>query len=108
MIKQERSLVKRYGCVFTCLTMRAVHIEIVNSLTADLFINALRRFTARGDKPICIFTDNGTNFVSVSRILRESLKESYKSKIDCYCCKQNISGFLYLPALATWVEPGNV
>ena len=35
IIKQGRSLVKRYGCVFTCLTMRAVNIKIANSLTAD-------------------------------------------------------------------------
>ena len=47
MIKQGRSLVKRYGCVFACLTMRAVHIKIANFLTADSFITALRRFTAR-------------------------------------------------------------
>ena len=27
-VKLGRSIVKRYGCVFTCLTMRAIHIEI--------------------------------------------------------------------------------
>ena len=90
MIKQGRSLVKRYGCVFTCLTMRAVHIEIANSLTTDLFINALRRFTACRGKLNSIFSDNGTNFVGAARILRESLEELNKSKIDRYCCQQNI------------------
>lgn len=43
-VKQRRSHVKRYGGLFQCLTLRAVHIEILHSMTADSMINALRRF----------------------------------------------------------------
>ena len=46
-VKQGRSHVKRYGCLFTCLTMRALHIEILHSLSADSTINAIRRFIHR-------------------------------------------------------------
>ena len=75
LIEQKRSLVKSYGCLFTCLSMRAVHIEIANSLTADSFINTLRRFIARRGKPDHIYSDNGSNFVGANRIMCESLDE---------------------------------
>ena len=34
-VKQTRALVKRYGCVFTCMTARAMYIEVSHSLTTD-------------------------------------------------------------------------
>lgn len=44
MVNYKRSQVKRYGCVYTCLTTRAVHIEKVENLDTDSFLNSFRRF----------------------------------------------------------------
>ena len=43
-VKQGRSRVKRWGCLFTCSNVRAIHVEVAHSLNTDSMINALRRF----------------------------------------------------------------
>ena len=70
-IKRGRCLEKRYGVLFTCLTIRAVHVEIAHSLDSSSFINALRRFIARRGVPQEIRSDNGTNFTSADKELRQ-------------------------------------
>lgn len=81
MVKQGRSLVKRYGCVFTCLTVRAVHLEVANSLDTDSFINALRRFVCRRGPPEIIRSDNGSNFVGAERELSKAVKGLNQAQI---------------------------
>ncbi|KAJ8041442.1 hypothetical protein HOLleu_12255 [Holothuria leucospilota] len=57
-VKLNRSEVKRYGCMFTCLVTRALHIEKLNSLDTEAFINGLRRFISRRGCPEKIFSDH--------------------------------------------------
>ena len=63
-VKSGRKEMKRYGCLFTCMTTRAVHIEIAHSLDTDSFICALQRFVSRRGRPEKIFSDNRTNLTS--------------------------------------------
>ncbi|GFY15434.1 integrase catalytic domain-containing protein [Trichonephila clavipes] len=48
--------------LFTCTVYRALHLELVNALSSDAFLLALRRFIARRGRPRIIYCDNGTNF----------------------------------------------
>ena len=75
MVRQGRSLVKRYGCLFTCLTMRAVHIEIAHSLDAESFLCAFSRFIARRGQPKEVYSDNGTNFTATQSVLKEEFEK---------------------------------
>ena len=45
-IKDSRKELKRYGVLFTCLSLRAIHLETAKSLETDSFINNLRCFPA--------------------------------------------------------------
>ena len=74
VVKRGRSQLKRYGCLFTCLTMRAIHVENLDSLKADSFINAFVRFCARTGVPEKVRSDNGTNFVAGEKELREAMQ----------------------------------
>ncbi|XP_033100193.1 uncharacterized protein LOC117103697 [Anneissia japonica] len=84
-VKQGRSRVKRYGCIFTCLVSRAVHLELAKGLDADSFINALRRFLARRGQPERIYSDNGTNFHGGERDLAEAIKSFNNNQIETFC-----------------------
>lgn len=71
-VKRGRAIVKRYGLIFTCLAIRAIHLEVLSSLDTDSFINGLRTFIARLGQVLEIRSDNGTNFVGAERELREA------------------------------------
>ncbi|GBP57375.1 hypothetical protein EVAR_27406_1 [Eumeta japonica] len=65
---------KRYGTIFTCLTTRAVHVELTASLSASSFILALRQIFSRRGRPARIWSDNGTNFRDADSELRAAYK----------------------------------
>ena len=81
LVAQGRSTVKRYGCIFTCLSVRAIHLEVLPSLHTDAFINGLRRFCARRGQPVTIRSDRGTNLVGAQSELLKEVKRLDKSKI---------------------------
>ena len=67
---------KLYICLFTCVATRAVHLQLINSLSAEAFVLCLRRFVAKCSLPSKLLSDNGTNFVAVSKFLVELQDEA--------------------------------
>ncbi|XP_075163344.1 uncharacterized protein LOC142235979 [Haematobia irritans] len=71
---------KRWGVLFTCLIVRALHLEIAHSLDNSSCIMCIRNFMARRGMPKEIYTDNGTNFKSASKVLATEINYNMMSK----------------------------
>jgi hypothetical protein len=90
MVKRGRSLQKRYGCLFTCMTVRAVHLEVSFTLDTDSFIHCLHRFMSRRGCPKRIFCDNGTNFVGAEGQLKDLLGRLDQGRIQAVLVPKGI------------------
>ncbi|XP_072400337.1 uncharacterized protein [Diabrotica undecimpunctata] len=64
---------KAYIAVFVCLVTKAVHIELVSSLSTEAFLLTVKRFISRRGIPKTIYSDNASNFLGA----RNQLKELY-------------------------------
>ena len=89
-IKREKSLVKRYGVLFTCMTIRAIHLEIAYSLDTDSFLHATRRFIARRGPPEVVRSDNGGNFLIGEKELRDAVAAWNQQKIHQFLVQLNV------------------
>ena len=99
-VKRGRADVKRYGCIFSCFTSRAVHIEVAHSLSTHSFLQALDRFIARRGEPREIWSDNGTNFVGASQELKKTIREWNQSQINEHLIKREID-WHFIPPTAS-------
>lgn len=71
--------VKAYISVFVCLVTRAIHLELVSTLTTDAFLATLTRFMSRRGQCRHLYSDNGTNFVGANRKLIAQFQDIAKT-----------------------------
>jgi hypothetical protein len=65
---------KRWIALFTCLTMRAIHLEVSCSLDTSSCVMCVRNFINRRGTPLEIITDNGTNLRAAEKELKQLLE----------------------------------
>lgn len=106
-IKQKgrgRTRLKAYMCLFVCLVTKSVHIELVDDMSTDGFINALQRFVSRRGAPNEMWSDNGTNFKGAKnefRDLYELLSSSeHQERVNDYCNMKIGTNWHCIPARA--------
>lgn len=74
-VKYGRGRVKRWIMIFTCLTFRAVHLEMLNDMSTDECLSAIRRFQTRRGRSLRFYSDCGTNFVGAANQLKKDVNE---------------------------------
>ena len=88
-IREGRKHVKRYGCIFTCMASRAIHLETMNSIDTDSFICALRRFMCRRGSVRQLRSDRGTNFVGAKGELTQAWNDMNQNQIHNFLLTKN-------------------
>lgn len=81
LITVGRHSEKRWGVLFTCMSIRAIHLEIAHSLTTDSCIQSILRFIYRRGQPLVFYSDNGTNLRGASKELLNALNDVDPSAI---------------------------
>lgn len=94
----KRSREKRWGVIFTCLTTRAVYLDLVPDLSSDSMILSIRNCNARRGPIHHLFSDQGTNFIGAQRELKEALDDVKIERIQRECIKLNIEWHFNPPA----------
>ena len=98
-VKSEQGASKMYLLIFTCLNIRAVHIELVPDMSTQAFILAFIRFTNIYGIPSHIYSDNAKSFIAGCNLLDEVFTtHEFKENFDTYHIKH-----IKIPLYAPWV-----
>ena len=90
---------RMYILIFTCLQIRAVHIELVPDMDTKSLVLAIIRFTNLYGVPSHIYSDNAKSFIAGVDIMKEVFKASdFQEKFS----KHNIK-HIRIPAYSAWV-----
>ena len=79
--RKDKTVEKTYCLLWTCLSTRAVHLELCRNLTVAEFLMCFRRFSNRKGLPSLLLSDNASTFKSSSLEIRK-LRSSEKVRTE--------------------------
>ena len=96
---------KVWGVIFTCLTCRAVHLDIVDSLSMDACLNVIECFMSQyADVTIDFYSDNGINLHGTHNAIKRMFN---KNSNGTTVLKESLRNLILLLPVHR-VEPGSV
>ncbi|XGW02582.1 hypothetical protein V3C99_014542, partial [Haemonchus contortus] len=95
---------KMYVCLYTCLTTRAVHLEVVEDLSAGAFLNSFIRFISRRGVPNYVRSDCGSNFKLGQKVIEKLFEENENGDkfVMSYCATEGVQ-WIFNPPGAPWM-----
>uniref|UniRef100_A0A914IGD7 Integrase catalytic domain-containing protein n=1 Tax=Globodera rostochiensis TaxID=31243 RepID=A0A914IGD7_GLORO len=101
-VRRGTDTVKIYVALFTCLVIRAIHLEVAEDYSAEAFLRAFRRFVARRGTPTLIRSDQGTNFVAGAKVIKEKWTDTLlPARVQQQLAHQGVNWF-FNTAKAPW------
>lgn len=91
---------KVWIALFTCFT---IHIELVEELSAEAFLNTFRKLIARRGVPESILSDNAKQFTVISKLFSKLINDSVNSQeFQSYFSSKQIK-WRFITEYAPWM-----
>uniref|UniRef100_A0A914V113 Integrase catalytic domain-containing protein n=1 Tax=Plectus sambesii TaxID=2011161 RepID=A0A914V113_9BILA len=101
-IKIQDEKKKVWICLFTCMVTRAIHLETIMDLTAEQFLNCVRRFIARKGKPDKIISDNAPHFKLIQKTIDLAWSAILKNENNINYFAQRKIEWYFITEYAPW------
>eukprot|EP00117_Sycon_ciliatum_P039449 scpid9122/ scgid5519/ len=100
---KESEKCKVWVCLFTCLTTRAIHLELMEDMTTASFLLGFRRFIARRGTPIEVLSDNAKQFHTASNVIGEVWNDvNHTDDFTSFCATNGIQ-WKFIVQLSPWM-----
>lgn len=98
---EKEKIYKVYVVLFTCLSTRAIHVEVALRMDTRSFMECLRRTIARRGTPHVFLSDNALNFKRASKELKELWSQVDLDKITEQMIAKRVE-WRFIPERAPW------
>ena len=90
---------KMYILIFTCLNVRAIHVELVSNMSTRQFLLAFLRFCNLYGCPLYLYSDNAPSFIAGGSLLESALTCSeFQEHLERHSIRH-----VRIPVYSAWV-----